>query len=81
MCGYLPGATLPPLQQHTTLPTVIRRGWKQDGANAEGRKQKERNEKESANDYKPLGASRQEGREEQGGLWARCLTLSASQLP
>lgn len=48
------------------LPSIIHRGQKQDGANAEGR-QAEENEKESANDCKPMGANRQERREEQGG--------------
>lgn len=49
------------------LLSIIHRGQKQDGANVEGR-QVEKKEKESANDCIPMGAKRQERREEQGGL-------------
>lgn len=61
---------------HYTLPSIIHRGQKQDGAKVEGR-QVEKTEKEWANDCKPMGVIREEGREGTGRLWLRCLSLSA----
>lgn len=50
------------------LPSIIHRGQKQDGANTEEKASGEKNQKESANDCKPMGANRQETKEEQRGL-------------